>query len=464
MNFYTLEYDCNTPVTQQVNAPTNTDYKVGMKVKRNGEIQSIMPSEFTIYTGEINVIPPTQYTSDSKTCENGTDTNLLTLKEADLSAMAGQSIKYTEVSVEFSFDNGTTWSKQTPEYNSVLVRVIDRAGGTSNVIAGLDLRYQDRKWAILDHGTPTGEVADYIAIPEAARIQIMFLGSDWGSLTYPCLWRFVFLYGGEEIPVTIPTDAEKTNGYVTITKASNDNATFKQYGVHIEHGYDFNDYTERLTGQFGSTAPDPNPSILKVKASDIGLTGHTLKAEDYKNASRYYWRKTQPVPADLSAWSYSEYLWPQTVPYPPEQPVTPFKLTRWGDRDVYIMCPANDTTYDNEDAPPTMKGRTAKKGVYYFYITNEAGTKIVDFTTEHTFAADDYVIISPALRYTANYYYGQCCEMTFGTPFSADFKLNVNEFKSQKGDLNPTPTEFETVNFAGTDGDGNAFSYDIVIK
>ena len=49
-------------------------------------------------------------------------------------------------------------------------------------------------------------------------------------------------------------------------------------------------------------------------------------------------------------------------------------------------------------------------------------------------------------------------------PLIAKFKLVENICKSQKGDLNPTPTEFDTVNFAGTDGDGNAFSYDIVIK
>lgn len=50
------------------------------------------------------------------------------------------------------------------------------------------------------------------------------------------------------------------------------------------------------------------------------------------------------------------------------------------------------------------------------------------------------------------------------TGYTQTVKLNINEFKSQTGDLNPTPTEFETVNYAGTDGDGNAFSYDIVIK
>lgn len=129
MNFYTLTYDADLPAVQQVNVPTNSDYKVGMKVKRNGEVQSIKPSEFTI------------------TAQDGT---------------------------------------------------------------------------------------------------------------------------------TLSADAEKTNGYVTITKASGDDASFKQYGVHINHGYDFND-EYREVGQWGSTAPDPNPADLSVTAGELGIDGMELK-------------------------------------------------------------------------------------------------------------------------------------------------------------------------------------------
>lgn len=48
MNFYTLEYDCNTPVTQQINVPTNTDYMVGIKVKKNGQDINLQPSQLTV--------------------------------------------------------------------------------------------------------------------------------------------------------------------------------------------------------------------------------------------------------------------------------------------------------------------------------------------------------------------------------------------------------------------------------
>lgn len=50
MKLYTLTYDCNTPTTQQVNVPTNSDYKVGVKVLRNGKEQSLKPAEVTLGT------------------------------------------------------------------------------------------------------------------------------------------------------------------------------------------------------------------------------------------------------------------------------------------------------------------------------------------------------------------------------------------------------------------------------
>lgn len=59
MKFYTLTYNCNTPTTQQINVPTNTDYKIGIKVLRNGKEQNLKPAEVTLGTlsadeGDIN--------------------------------------------------------------------------------------------------------------------------------------------------------------------------------------------------------------------------------------------------------------------------------------------------------------------------------------------------------------------------------------------------------------------------
>lgn len=48
MTLYTLEYSANTPTTQQVNVPTNTDYKIGVKVACNGEQLDLDPADVTL--------------------------------------------------------------------------------------------------------------------------------------------------------------------------------------------------------------------------------------------------------------------------------------------------------------------------------------------------------------------------------------------------------------------------------
>ena len=50
MNLYTLTYNANLPTKQQINVPTNTDYKVGVKIVRNGTEQILSPSDITLGT------------------------------------------------------------------------------------------------------------------------------------------------------------------------------------------------------------------------------------------------------------------------------------------------------------------------------------------------------------------------------------------------------------------------------
>lgn len=48
MKFYNLTFDCNLPTKQQINIPTNTDYKVGIKVTKNGKEVSPLPENVTL--------------------------------------------------------------------------------------------------------------------------------------------------------------------------------------------------------------------------------------------------------------------------------------------------------------------------------------------------------------------------------------------------------------------------------
>lgn len=50
MNFYTLTYDANLPTKQQINVPTNSNYKIGVKVNCNGELLDLDPADVTLGT------------------------------------------------------------------------------------------------------------------------------------------------------------------------------------------------------------------------------------------------------------------------------------------------------------------------------------------------------------------------------------------------------------------------------
>lgn len=99
-----------------------------------------------------------------------------------------------------------------------------------------------------------------------------------------------------------------------------------------------------------------------------------------------------------------------------------------------------------------------------FTLFDDAGNLIADKL--------DKIVIDPSwhlnlalhgVKGTVGNYYVIAYKFILGTPFTANFKLNVNTFKSQQGDVNVVERA-NTVNFAGTDGQGNPFSYDIVMK
>ena len=279
MNFYTLTYDADLPAVQQVNVPTNSDYKIGMKVKRNGEVQSIKPSEFTI------------------TSEDGT---------------------------------------------------------------------------------------------------------------------------------TIPVDADKTNGYVTITKASGDNASFKQYGVHIDHGYDFNDYVKQ-TGVMTDTGNYDFPDTLTVES--LGITGQVLTLDNISWGHKK--QAGTPVDVDdIDTWN-TPATWPGTN-----------DVFRWPNGSAAV--------------------RITRFGIILF---NEDGS-IIEQGLDRVVLNPDWHLsyINGGIRGTVGNYYVIAFQFQFGTPFSADFKLNVNTFKSQQGDIAETVGKMPAVKVDGTYADGTEFSYSFVTK
>lgn len=79
MKLYTLEYDCNLPTTQQVNVATNTDAKIGIKVKKNGEYLSLDRSTLSVEVGNEIVFAPTTINGTSAELTASTTTTNVTL-------------------------------------------------------------------------------------------------------------------------------------------------------------------------------------------------------------------------------------------------------------------------------------------------------------------------------------------------------------------------------------------------
>lgn len=158
MKFYTLDFDCNTPTVQQVNVPTNTDYKVGIKVKRNGEYQALSPESVKLYTGETYTIEPTDLSAGQSSSLAGATTAVI-IAAQNTTEIAGQEVDARNVFVEASYDDGATWNKLAPsagEY-SFVVRVNDRSAGTNNYIAYTDFLDPNRKWHLYEGGVDTGK-------------------------------------------------------------------------------------------------------------------------------------------------------------------------------------------------------------------------------------------------------------------------------------------------------------------
>ena len=285
-------------------------------------------------------------------------------------------------------------------------------------------------------------------------VAINTVASNWNITSFPCLVRIGCSWGGYEERVTYPVDTEKTNGYVTITKASGDEATFKQYGVHINHGYEYNDIW-KITGQFGATNTTPPANESKPSAEELGIVGVTIDGEQFANTAMIIsWSNANtPAPAnpdDWGNWSFFDASRYTTAPYP---------IGYEGDVGVYLVKANPNTAPVGYELPD---GTVIQEG-YNFLRYVPGAPSYTHASTTWTMTKDSYIYHRPA-KFRANYYFGTAMKFQLGTPFSADFKLNINEFKSQSGDIAETLADGTSVKVDGTYADGTTFSFDFCTK
>lgn len=187
MNFYTLEYDANLPKTQQINVPTNTGYKVGIKVKKDGEAVDISPSNVAVGDFEIDAEKTNGYVTfttsagdaasfrqydvkvdmlmDAIDSSDLSSLSVMITKRADkvnpsvpaslLSSMAGKTLYCRNVFIQYSMDNETWY-----DIDYAKAYDLNLSFWAMNDAGQYFYKWEspDRKWAELNED----EVIDYV--------------------------------------------------------------------------------------------------------------------------------------------------------------------------------------------------------------------------------------------------------------------------------------------------------------
>ena len=444
MKLYTLDYNCNQPLTQQVNIATNTDAKIGIKVQKDGEYLNLDGSTLSIELPEVITPEPTDVKGESRHIQTQLET-FITLV-CPLSAVVGDDVKATSINFEKSADDSTWLSAAV----TGTINYIDTAISGNSALAQCDVSQGQTQWTWIR--TPlAGQKTD--TVPATATSRLQWAGLDTNlALGY---WRVNCEAQGKSYHATISADAEPTNGYVTFPISTPDTASLVQDTVVVNKPHAFNG-TIKKTGQYPAQA-DPthiNPSVLQVSAKELDAVGAVVNANDIGPKQIKQWRNANPVPTELSAWNTTTWL-------------------NQIDEGVYgVMCVIVEGYIDEY-------GDLHGKEVYCKQKTGDP-TKFVfadrlpvwppAYTNEReTYTLTENSRFVRQLNFKANWYYGQAIDLVLdGTPTKATFKLNLNTFKSQQGDkdyIGELPyIPSETINIAGTYTDNTPFSYDVFIN
>lgn len=254
---------------------------------------------------------------------------------------------------------------------------------------------------------------------------------------------------------TISADAELTNGYVTFPISTPDTASLVQDTVVLDKPHYFNG-TVKNTGQWpAQVVPEVlNPAVFQANAKDLDAVGAVVNANDIGPKQIKQWRNANPVPDDLSAWvtqtwlidlGFGEYL--------------PAVVIVEGGIDEHGYARGQQVYCKQKTGDPTK----------FVFADKVPGTAATYINERETYTLTEKSTFIRNLNFRANWYYGQAINLVLdGTPTKAQFKLNVNTFKSQQGDkdyIGELPyIPSKTVTFSGTYTDNTPFSYDLYYK
>lgn len=239
----------------------------------------------------------------------------------------------------------------------------------------------------------------------------------------------------------LSADAEKTNGYVTFTKSTDDNVSYTQETLSIDTT-DYTDISETKSNTSRNTAINIRANQLTPYA-DKKLFGTNVRIEYKPNADAEF----------------------EEIAYDKMDGLTPIRFyygnNNWIRYVWYGDAIFSDTGAANKRFTEWAQDGTTNLG-WRDSITLENITRV-----QLVWPARDHQDIFPKFQFDESATNPLVIRITLvcgEIPLIANFKLNINEFKSQQGDIGELGKRANTVNIAGTLSDSTPFEYNAVIK
>lgn len=427
------------PVTQQVNVATNTDAKIGIKVQKNGEYLSLDGSTLSVKVGNEIVYDPIMIDGTRAELTASTTTTNTTLStDVAGSDYYGYNVPVKTIKVQVSYD-GTTWQDATPSTSDIVGYWYDLTVDNRRPKALINMANPQIFNVVF--GPDAGKQLTELAWTDKTRIQMNAnTYASWNITSYPCYLRICAGFQKPNYQEMLSADAELTNGYVTFPISIGDEPRLTQDTVVV------NKESIVTNCDKNSKMPPAAVSILKVFTSDIIPEGMLV------NPGAYMQYGSSELSAD------GERITGYT---------TDGFLNLLIDQATYGVIAGNFGTVNGVATNPNK-----------WYICKTPTAWVKEWDLEHPL---DYIEVTkpafiqcswvrsnlvPQPTSSDKYMFFHCSWKTEET--KANFKLNVNGFKSQQGDkeymqeLPDIPTN--TANLSGTYADNTEFSFDIFYK
>ncbi len=214
--------------------------------------------------------------------------------------------------------------------------------------------------------------------------------------------------------------------------SANDNASYTSEKLGIEKGYDFNDTIWKAGGPAAS-GDKANFLSAESSAEQLGIAGLEMTVDDIE------WGYKNDGTANLSPDLITNW-----------DKVKSSELGGWG----FFIWP-------NGRSALAFQGSNRNA----FALFSEDGTK-AEFREKVTIDPRWILVTGGAgtgVRAYAGKYWVVAYKFKVGTPWSANFTLNTNIFKSQQGDIADGVESASTAKLVGKFADGTDFDYDIVV-